>query len=226
MAGSHRANHRAPRARSGAVSRRALIVAVVVALIPAVWFTAERMVGDDDPTTPSASGTETPIPSVPAKPTTATPTPASPATPRALPRVAPDVPRRLTSGSVLDVGFDDSVEPDGDVIDARTSSEVSRWGSRGEPGSPGADTVYVIGRVADGAAFEDLGRLRVGSTVTVRTDNGRLGYTVRSVASLPRSGAGDQAVFTARVPGRLVLVGVRDAGYLVLLAELTSATPS
>lgn len=214
------------------MSRRALIIAIVVALIPAAWFTARAVFAGDDPADPGTGSTEKPIPSIGvttppgSTPTTSTRTPtATPSTKApSLPRVEPDVPRRLTSGSVIDAGFDDSVEPDGDSFSSRTSSEVSRWGSRGEPGSPGSDTVYVVGRVESGAAFEDLGQLGTGDTITIRTDNGTLGYRVTATRTAAESGLGKDPLITAKVPGRLVLIGTRDNDYLLVTAQLSSAT--
>jgi len=221
-------NHRAQRPQRSTVPRRALIIAVILALIPATWITITRTLGDDDgPHT--SQPTEKPIPPVSSGPTrkpSSTPSVTAAPTGNPLPRVAPDVPRRLTSGSVLDTGFDESVEPDGDSFTARTASEVARWGSRGEPGSPGTDTVYVVGRVENGGAFEDLGSLRAGDSVSIRTDNGTLGYTVRAVSALPESGLVERSLFTAKAPGRLVLVGVRGSDYLVVTAQLTAATAS
>jgi hypothetical protein len=109
--------------------------------------------------------------------------------------VAAGAPRRLTSGSILDTGFDDSVEPDGDTFTARTATEVARWGSRGQPASPGTDTVYVVGRTS--GAFARLADLRAGSTITIRTDNGTLRYRVASVATVPVSGFARNPVVTA-----------------------------
>ena len=146
----------------------------------------------------------------------------------ALAQVRPDTPRRLISGTLIDAGFDSSVT----VLEPASSSEVARLGTRGSPGSPGTDTVYVVGAVRpDGSsALSRLDSLRVGRTVSIRTDSGTMTYTVRattleSVATLP----GD-ALFTEHRPGRLVLVGIRyDASgtrlpdALVVTAELTGA---
>lgn len=222
--------------------RWALVAAVVVALVPAAWFTATRALeGDGDPPGSSQS-TDKPIPPVSSGPTTTPTTPTKPptstpsATPTSnpLPRVAPDVPRRLTSGSILDVGFDNSVEPDGDRFTPGSTSEVARWGTRGEPGSPGTDTVYVVGRVDDDgdSSFGHLAELKKGDEIEIRTDEGTLTYTVRALSSHAESGLISTDLFEQKVPGRLVLVGVRyDASgnrvapYLLITAQLTAADP-
>lgn len=204
----------------------------MVALVPAAWLGAQRVFEGSDDSPGQTSPTDLPIPPVSpsATPTTPTPTatPTAPATTKAptLTRVAPDAPRRLVAGTLIDTGFDSSVTG----IDASSDSEVARWESRGSPGSPGTDTVYVIGRVGEDRAFAALPRLGVGAKVTIRTDQGTLTYTVRSTSLEQHAGLEDDAAFTARKPGRLVLVGIRydDSGDrlgrdLVVVAQLTAA---
>lgn len=237
MAGIHRGSHRAPsESRSSGTRRRTLVAAASVALVMAGTYTAFRTLDDDEPTATPAS-TPSPSPSISSAPPSepaATVTPSARPTSRALPRVSPDVPRRLTSGELLDAGFDDSVEPEGDLFTARSTGEVARWGSRGEPGSPGTDTVYVVGRVnADGdSAFGVLAQLKRRTKLSVRTDEGLLTYTVGTTASLPTQGLRRNPVITQKVPGRLVLVGIRydqsgeRLGYLLVTAKLTGAKRS
>lgn len=208
-------------------------------MVPLVWFAVERATDDPDrapdrgalgvPTatasaTPTATPTPTPTPT--RKPTKA----AAPA----LPRLAPAVPRRLASGSFLDVGFDDSIEPRNGSFRAASTSEVARWGSRGLPASPGKDTVYVVGTTGpDGkGAFGRLPRLKPGAEVTIRTDRGRLTYTVVSAADRPTGGLANNDAFAATVQGRLILVGLRadrsgDATgqAYVVVATLTAVRP-
>lgn len=151
-----------------------------------------------------------------------------------LTRVAASGPKRLTVQGLLDVGFDDSIEPRGGGFTARSTAEAARWGSRGMPASPGTDTVFLIGKVyrQGASAFDDLPSVRVGNTITVRTQNrGVLTYTVQSSTSRPASGLLGTPDFTAKKPGRLVLVGIlfdakdnqRTGKYLVVVAQLTRA---
>lgn len=220
-------SHRAPRSTSRTTqptrtSKRAVALAVVVGLVPALWFTGQRLV-DDDKSPASNTPTELPIPPVttPGTPTAVPTTPrAAPSTPvgtptaRAsnLPGVAPDVPRKLLSSGLLDVGFDDSVEPTSNgSFQAASTAEVARWGTRGQPGSPGPDTVYVIGKtfLSGVSALDTLPRIEVGAEIAIRTDSGSLTYTVRSVADKATAGLAKNAAFAAKVPGRLVVVGIR-----------------
>lgn len=233
MAGSHRAQHSRRRpARSSSVPPWAVAVAVVVALVPAAWFGAQRVFEGPADSPSQTDPTDLPIPPVSpsATPTTGT-TPTAPATTKApaLTRVSPDAPRRLVSGDLIDAGFDNAVTG----IDASSDTEVARWESRGSPGSPGTDTVYVIGRVGEDRAFAGLPQLAVGAEVVIRTDQGTLTYTVRRTSLEEHTGLEDDATFTARKPGRLVLVGIRyaDSGDrlgrdLVVIAQLTAAKRS
>jgi hypothetical protein len=220
------------------VPRWAIAVAVVVALVPATYLTAHRAFHDSS-ATPGNRTTDLPIPPVSpssAPSPTASPTsaPTSPAaTPTPLPArlsaVPADAPRRITSGDLLDAGFDSAATR----LDASSTSEVTRWESRGSPGSPGVDTVYVVGRVlADGdSAFAGLPELTTGDQVAIRTDSGTLTYTVTASTTKPEESLQADPLFTARAPGRLVLVGIRYDGSgnrvgqaLVVTAELTGAT--
>lgn len=223
------------------LSRTSLVVAVVVALIPAVWLGSKRLVGDDAPANrrvePAIPAVTTP--GVPAKPKpSATKAPGATvtaATPGSLPRVAVDVPRRLSIGSTIDVGFDDSVEPRNGIFSAGSTAEAARWGSRGLPGSPGTDTVFVIGKVyrQGDAAFDGLQSVEVGDKVVVRTDNGTLTYTVQVSEDRAAAGIASTSDFTAKVAGRLVLLGVlfdatdddRTGKYRVVVAQLSAARP-
>jgi hypothetical protein len=213
------------------------VVAIVLALIPATALTAKRVF--DTSSSPGGSSTDLPIP--PVTPSATAPSATPSATPGSkpstapskgptvhLPKIAADSPRRITSAAAIDSGFDSSVTD----LDASSDSEVARWDPRGSPGSPGTDTVYVIGRVrADGdSAFAKLPRLEAGSTVSIRTDNGTLTYTVRTTTLKQSSGLEHDPLFRTHKPGRLVLLGIRyDASgdrlakALVVTAELTGA---
>jgi hypothetical protein len=234
-------SHRAPRTkRSPTVPPWAIAVAVVIALVPATWFASQRVFdGSDSPgqntTTqqpiPPVSPSTTPTPTATA--TTTPPTSAPSATaPVTLPKVAADAPRRVFVKGLIDAGFDNAVTR----IAAASTSEVARWKPRGSPGSPGSDTVYVIGKVLTGgtrSAFANLPRLTAGMKLTIRTDRGVLTYTVRSSTLKADAGLLKDPVFTTHKAGWLVLVGIRYAASgdrladdLVVTAQLTGAKRS
>jgi hypothetical protein len=229
LAGSHRAP-RARRERSPAVPPWAIVVAVVLALIPASYLTAHRLF-DDSSASPRDGSTDIPIPPVSPSATkkassgpSATPSRSHP--PATLPRISPDAPRRLVSGDLIDTGFDNSVT----AIEPASTSEVARLDSRGSPGSPGTDTVYVIGTVTADGAFANLADLKHGSKVSIQTDNGTMTYTVSATTLKPADRLSSDPLFTAHKPGRLVLVGIRyDASgdrlddALVVTAQLSAA---
>jgi hypothetical protein len=207
----------------------------VLALVPATWFDVHRLVAH--PTSaPHDSASDLPIPPVSPRATTpATQAPTSsapsPNPPVRLPKVASDAPRRLQAGPLLDTGFDNAVT----TLAPASTSEVARLQSRGSPGSPGTDTVVVVGKVmADGTgALGHLPQLTAGATVTIRTDSGALTYTVAAAVQRPVAGLESDPVIARQVPGRLVLVGIRYAASgdrladaLVVTARLTGAQPS
>lgn len=205
------------------------MVAIVAALVPATVLTAHRLANSDDK--PSSHTSDLPIPPVspPATPpgTSVTETTAPPADqPKALPRVAPDAPRRITAGQLLDSGFDNAVTD----LEPSSASEVARWEPRGSPGSPGPDTVYVLGEVDDDTAFARLPEVKPGAAVRISTDNGVLTYTVRAATLKSENGLAQSPLFRTHKRGRLVLVGFRydDSGdrldkALVVTAQLTGA---
>ena len=212
----------------------------MVALVPAAVLTTHRLLDSTDQQTsqptsqPSTRATDLPIPPVTTGSTGASPGATAPSQPAAssprLPRLGPDAPRRITSGNVVDSGFDHAVSE----IEPASTSEVARWEPRGSPGSPGTDTVYVVGEVnGDDSGFAGLPELSAGSTVSISTDNGTLTYTVSAATLRPEEGLADTPLFTRREPGRLVLVGIRydDSGdrldkALVVTAQLTDARRS
>lgn len=248
MSGTHRADVPARILGPGPV-----LAAVVLALLIAggIWYFSAGQgaaphpprvpVSPTDPTSPApASGQDTAATSLEppngAPPATEAPDPAPGtfpdlAMPTGLTPVSENPPRRLIIPDLLDTGFDNATEPvDGELV-APTARLPSRWESRGEPGSPGSDTVFIAGRMSSGAVFERLDEARRGTTFTLRTYRGDLVYRVVHRERLPRVGLLHDTRFTAPEPGRVVLVGnvYRDDGDraerdLVLIADLVDVT--
>ena len=231
MAGSHRAPAPTRRSRTPAV---VLVAVLVVGAAIAGGYALSRS-DDDPPDHPAAprptSTSSAPVTTPTSHPTVhSTPPPKATPTAKPLPRVRPSPPRRLVVPGVLDVGFDDVVAPRNGVFRAASTAEVARWGGRGVPGSPGTDTVYVIGKASADGAFARLGALHRGSRITLRTSTGVLSYTVQATTEAAAKGLTADASFKQRVVGRLQLVGIRyDAKgdrtgtILVVTARLTGA---
>ncbi|MGY2874896.1 hypothetical protein ACVW00_002086 [Marmoricola sp. URHA0025 HA25] len=244
MAGSHRAPRDSkPRTRPGrsaAVTARAVVIAVVVALVPAAVLGARHLIGPGSKDAPSSRSTDLPIPPVTPSATATTPTagpsptgPSPTGTAAAqphLPRVAAAAPRRVTAGGLIDSGLDSAVT----TLEPASRSEVARWESRGSPGSPGTDTVYLVGEVhGTGSAFAGLPQVSAGSKVSIRTDNGTLTYTVGRASQRAVTSLEQDPLFRTHKAGRLVLVGIRydDSGdrldkALVVTAQLSGAKRS
>ncbi|HEX4190060.1 MAG TPA: hypothetical protein VHZ06_03630 [Marmoricola sp.] len=213
-------------------------MAVVIALLPAVVLGAKNLFDGSD----SPSGSHRTVQPIPPA-TTPAPTPTAEATPSAstthppvqpnLPHVAADVPRRLLSTGLLNVGFDDSVEPSSSgTFRARSSAEAARWGTRGKPGMPAKDTVVIIGKTftRGQSAFDTLPQVKTGARIVIRTDSGELTYTVLSTATERAAGLASTSAFSRTTPGRLYVVGVEydRSGHLtgkdyVVLAEISGA---
>jgi len=217
MAGTHRAPAPSRRSRGPAT---VLAVVVLVAAAIAGGYVLNRSRGDDPPqagppsstpaTTPTLLPTVTVTPRVtPTATTAATSTPTHRPAAKVLPRVQPSAPKRLVVRGLLDVGFDSTITPHDGVFTPRSTAEVARWGGRGVPGSPGRDTVYLIGKVSAGGAYAELPRTRDGAHVFLHTRTGMLTYTVQAVATRRAAGLTHDKSFMLKVPGRLQLVGIR-----------------
>jgi hypothetical protein len=207
----------------------------VIALLPAIWFGAHRLLASDATEAPEEQAPIPPVTST-ASPAATTTTPPASRGPAELSSVAVSVPRRLRVAGLLDVGFDDSIKPRAGGFTAASTAEAARWESRGKPGSPGTDTVFLVGKVyrQSDSAFDRLPAVKKGAKISVRTDSGVLTYTVVSTASVPAKGLLSTGTLTRKVPGRLVLVGIlfdarddqRTGKYLVVVAQLSGARKS
>jgi LPXTG-site transpeptidase (sortase) family protein len=120
--------------------------------------------------------------------------------------------------------------PGGTLVPPSDPDELGWW----QPGAePGAETgsALIAGHTVHtgGGALDHLERLRRGSHVSVRTDQGLIHYVVQRVATYRKGALADRAeeLFSQEVPGRLVLVTCEDwDGERYLSNVVVTATPS
>jgi hypothetical protein len=228
-------NHRAESAARGPRRVWLLAIPLVIVLVAVALLVSTALHGGDHapkaPTTPSVTPTTT----TPGASPTATPTASH--TKRAVqPKpaaVAADPPHRLLAGSVVDTGFGNALTTTSGRLIPDAPGEVQRVASRGMPGSPGTDTVVIIGAATTTGrgSFDDLGKVTVGGTVELDTYAGTLTYTVRAKPLVSPDAVLTLPQVQAHRPGRLVLVvahydnGNRIGKDLVVIAQLTKAVP-
>lgn len=250
MAGSHRAKK--PGVWPGIVAAVAVVALIAVACI----FLARALSGDDqasdsdrnDTSTSDSTSGSTSEGSTEADKTTDTASDSSDATspsegatkkPKSskkppfpkpetgeLTQVSDSSPRRITVDGLMDRGFDIAVDDSGGQLLPASGDEVSRWADRGSPGSPGSDTVFLVGSTDAEDAFNGLPEMAKGTEIVVTTDLADLTYTVVATQSVTDPLSKKRIV--ADVPGRLVLLGTdgygasADEPVQVVVANLTS----
>lgn len=231
-------NHRAESAPRGARRIWMLAIPVVIVLVAVAVLVSSKLNGNGKPApTPASSPTSysTPTTAAPSTSPTATPTASQtkrPAKPKPA-AVAEDSPRRLRIGSLVDTRFGNALSTTTGRLIPGTPGEVQRVASRGTPGSPGTDTVVIIGAATTTGrgSFDDLGKVAVGSPAELDTYAGTLTYTIRNKSLVSPDAVLGLPRVSAHTPGRLVLVvahydgGNRIGKDLVVIAQLTKAVP-
>ena len=210
-------------------------VVVLVATLAAVVL----LRGRSSPSGSSTPSTSSPAAS-PSKPATRSASPhrrASSAAPTGAPTVAsvaPAAPQRMQVGDAPGVGFAEAVRPAGGTVSPGSEDLFARLATRGQPGSPGRDTVVVLGVAGSGGAGPfGTTALRPGAAVVVETSRGRLGYRIERSRRIGAQRLLADPALQGRVPGRLVLVAVHQdatrcahrAGHARRRAVSTSARP-
>jgi LPXTG-site transpeptidase (sortase) family protein len=211
-------NHRDPLASS----LRGRLVALVVVLLAllAGWLLFGRSSGDelDHPKATIA---------LPNQPVTHPPT--SPRPPVTHPPTAPP-PSPPSSASLDDpygillpqIGMSARVIPIVAKGGSLSPHVVGWWRDGVRPGAETGSAVMTAHTVhTGGGAFDDLGKLRIGATVTVRSSSGRVGYVVMSVTNYPKRSLAKHSaeLFDQTVRGRLVLVTCDDWNGKVYLSN-------
>ena len=168
--------------------------------------------------------------------TPVSPTPTAPASPTAKPtKTAPSItpvpaspPHQITIGSLVDAGFKSSITVvDGHLIPG-AASRLQRLETRGMPGSPGTDTVVLVGAANDRGtgALDDLAKVRTGETIALTTQTGTLTYRITGLQHAAPNAVLGLPQVRAHVAGRLVIdcanyVGLdRTSRDLVVVAQL------
>lgn len=235
MPTSHRAPGRSIRPGRGPLV--ALIVVVVAAIAVLIWWRSDS--GGSPAasvTTPTPSITWTPIPTPTAKASAThgpTSSPSTPSTPhsRSLPRVPAAPPHHLSIGSAVAADFGSSITPTSGRLIPSSVDVLQRLGTRGTPGSPGNDTVVLVGAAttAGTGVLDDLGRVHTGDTITVQTPTGTLRYTVSTIGTHAAGAVLGLPAVRQHHRGRLVIDcahysgGNRVGPDLVVVAQLSGA---
>lgn len=222
MAGSHRNVEQVRHRILTHLPHIAIAVGVIAIIAFVVWTVADDPESGLPSATQSASPTPTPAP--------ASPTASAPSD--SLPQIPPAAPKRLVIEGLVDAGFDESIEMEDEQVEARSADDLSRIGSRGEPGSPGEDTVIIVGqdRFDQQAALNDIADVKKGDRVRLTTANARLTYRVQSTFRVASGTLASASLFTDERPGRLILVattyseaGDRTGADTVVVATLARA---
>lgn len=227
MAGSHRNAE-----DSSSKLLRAPVIAIAVGLVLLLVFVVWTVAGDDTPGTPPTSTpvtTSAPVPTT--SPTTSMePVPVSPIDD--LPRIPGAPPQRLVIGDAVDVRFANAITSEEGLLEAPTPDRLARLEDRGEPGSPGEDTVILVGqdRFDQQAALNDIADVAKDDELVLETRNARLTYTVDSIFKVGSESTRHSTLFRDVRPGRLLLIattydadGERTGADTVVVARLTDA---
>jgi len=152
------------------------------------------------------------------------PTPTVDATPPKRARWVPGSPRRITipalhvAAPVLPIKA-----AGGTLVPPSDPQELGWWAGGARPGAA-RGSALVTGHTVHtgGGALDDLGTLRRGDPVVVRTDRGRIDYVVRAVRVYSKGSVAEHAqrLFSQRGPGRLVLVTCGDWNGSVYLSNV------
>lgn len=236
MAGSHRNNE--VEVRTWNLPLIGLVVLGVIGAFVTVWGVV-LLTGENEGALPDPAATP-PSPSVTIS-IDASPDASASADPSSSESDSADVPpaeaappRRLVIDGVVDSGFDNAVTGD-DPLEAGSSNRLSRLESRGLPGSPGTDTVVVVGedRFDRNAVLNDIADATVGQTIRLETGEATLIYTIDEILELSSDEVQQHPSVAEEDGTRLVLVattfddqGERTGTDSVVVATLSDVDES
>jgi hypothetical protein len=220
--GSHRA-HRPPRVRRTRAGALALASTV---LVGGLGTAVVLLRGPETP--PDRAAADADEPGAPAPQTRSPDSGTGPSpTLRPLPEASP---RHLTvlAGGEVPLATDfDSARPQTDApLVTLSSGEVTRLADRGLPGSPGSDTVVIVGDASSGGVWASLPQVEPGNRLLLTTEAGELVYEVVALRSRSPASVLADDWLTEREPGLVVLVGryAETEADLLVRARLTEAS--
>lgn len=236
---SHRAAGRARGITGWMVSGGVVLVVVI--------GTALALLLRPSGTGPDAAGhapTTATTPSMPASPAasvapeTPSSSPSAAATGRtsprpALTRVTATPPHEISIGSLVRAGFSTSLGAVEQHLVPERPDKLQRLADRGLPGSPGTDTVVLVGAANDRGtgALDNLDKVRVGDPITLTTQNATLTYRVHALRQASPAGVLTLPEVRGHDTGRLIIDraryvgGNRTGSDLVVIAQLVQADP-
>lgn len=236
-------SHRGEKQRRS-LSPRALIIAVlvVVALAAIAYLVLGLLTGSSDDSSGHASGTASragragPAPSASrsaASPSTS-PTPSKTAKPRDLTHVEATPPHQISiGGSISEEPFGPAIGPTSGRLIPDGLDALQRLADRGIPGSPGTDTVVVVGAASSSGdgVLDGIDDVRDGATIVLESQNALLTYRVTETRDVDAMKVLSLDAVTGKHPDRLVIDAAHYSGServgpdRVVVAELVKAEP-
>jgi len=228
---SHRAAGRA-RGTTGWMIAGGVVLVVILGSALALLLRPSSSEPEAAGRAPTPTTTPSPSASPTAPPASASAAPTKKASPRpALARVAATAPHEISIGSLVRAGFSTSLGTVHRHLIPDRPDKLQRVAARGLPGSPGTDTVILVGAANDRGtgALDDLDKIHVGDLITLTTQNATLTYRVDSLREASPDDVLALSQVRARDTGRLVIDraryvrGNRTGSDLVVIAQLVQA---
>lgn len=201
------------------LSARAIILAVlaVVAIAAVGYLVLGLLTGSSDHDTggansaPITSPTASPTASASVRPSApATPSPSAPRTTAAptITKVPASPPHALSIGTTIsDAPFGSAVAPVSGRLIPDAPEQLQRLSDRGIPGSPGTDTVVLVGASSTSGrgALDGIDDVRTGAQIVLETQNARLTYKITSATDVDADQVLTLPAVTEKHTDRLVI---------------------
>jgi len=240
-------SHRAPRRSSGLLRILAITLAVLVVVAGATYVGIGLVNGSDDRSSGSGSAGPSLAPSAsptaPASPTHSASTGSKKKQRKhqrahthrtKVTRVPASPPHAISIGrTITNAPFGNALSPTSGRLIPDAVDELQRLGDRGIPGSPGTDTVVLVGASSTSGrgALDGIDSVERGDSIVLETQDARLTYRITSVRDVAASAVLSLPAVTARRTDRLVIdcahydSSQRTGDDRVLVATLVKAVP-